>query len=201
MSKLRHPFIIGLNYAFQTSTQLFYVMDFARGGEVCLFTFCPNHVVLFTNKQLDVFRSSTGWPLVERFQIKRRDSTRAKSFAPWSSFTTTTLVRTRTGSEWHWQYIYRLFLQSTETWNQTTSWSTRRAMWNWQTLVWARSWPMKRIGWTRSMTVQPETEAAEVVVRAVAITEPLPDLKAIRALTKTWPIGPGCQPAPVVVLW
>jgi serine/threonine protein kinase len=34
MSELRHPFIIGLNYAFQTSTQLFYIMDFARGGEV-----------------------------------------------------------------------------------------------------------------------------------------------------------------------
>jgi len=34
MSELRHPFIIGLNYAFQTTKQLFYVMDFAPGGEI-----------------------------------------------------------------------------------------------------------------------------------------------------------------------
>lgn len=34
MSELRHPFLIGLNYAFQTQKQLFYVMDFARGGEI-----------------------------------------------------------------------------------------------------------------------------------------------------------------------
>ena len=34
MAELRHPFIIGLNYAFQNSKQLFYVMDFARGGEI-----------------------------------------------------------------------------------------------------------------------------------------------------------------------
>lgn len=34
MANLRHPFIIGLNYAFQTTRQLFYVMDFAPGGEI-----------------------------------------------------------------------------------------------------------------------------------------------------------------------
>ena len=34
MAELRHPFIIGLHYAFQNSNQLFYVMDFARGGEI-----------------------------------------------------------------------------------------------------------------------------------------------------------------------
>ena len=34
MSQLRHPFIIGLNYAFQTSNELFFIMDLAPGGEV-----------------------------------------------------------------------------------------------------------------------------------------------------------------------
>ena len=34
MSEMRHPFIIGLNYAFQTSTELFFIMDLASGGEV-----------------------------------------------------------------------------------------------------------------------------------------------------------------------
>ena len=34
MANLRHPFIIRLNYAFQTTSHLFYVMDFAPGGEL-----------------------------------------------------------------------------------------------------------------------------------------------------------------------
>ena len=34
MANLRHPFIVGLNYAFQTTRQLFYIMDFAPGGEI-----------------------------------------------------------------------------------------------------------------------------------------------------------------------
>ena len=34
MANLRHPFIVGLNYAFQTTKQLYYVMDFAPGGEI-----------------------------------------------------------------------------------------------------------------------------------------------------------------------
>ena len=34
MANLRHPFIVGLNYAFQTTKQLFYIMDFAPGGEI-----------------------------------------------------------------------------------------------------------------------------------------------------------------------
>ncbi len=34
MAELRHPFIISLKYAFQSTKQLFYVMDFASGGEI-----------------------------------------------------------------------------------------------------------------------------------------------------------------------
>lgn len=34
MSELRHPFLVALNYAFQTSQQLYYVMDYVPGGEV-----------------------------------------------------------------------------------------------------------------------------------------------------------------------
>jgi len=34
MANLRHPFIVGLNYAFQTTKQFFYIMDFVPGGEI-----------------------------------------------------------------------------------------------------------------------------------------------------------------------
>ena len=34
VSKMRHPFICGLHYAFQDQTRLFLVVDFMAGGEV-----------------------------------------------------------------------------------------------------------------------------------------------------------------------
>lgn len=34
MSYTRHPFIVGLNYAFQTQTKLILVMDYCSGGDL-----------------------------------------------------------------------------------------------------------------------------------------------------------------------
>jgi serine/threonine protein kinase len=34
MTRLRHPYIVSLRYAFQTSTKLFLVSDFCSGGEL-----------------------------------------------------------------------------------------------------------------------------------------------------------------------
>jgi serine/threonine protein kinase len=34
LSIMEHPFIVGLNYAFQTESRLFLVMDFCPGGDL-----------------------------------------------------------------------------------------------------------------------------------------------------------------------
>merc|ERR1719408_613520 len=34
LSRLRHPFVVSLHWAFQTSTHLFLVLDFCAGGEL-----------------------------------------------------------------------------------------------------------------------------------------------------------------------
>ena len=37
MEKIKNPYIVGLHYAFQTETKLYFVIDFLNGGE--LFTY------------------------------------------------------------------------------------------------------------------------------------------------------------------
>jgi serine/threonine protein kinase len=34
VSFTRHPFIVGLNYAFQTATKLFLILDYCPGGDM-----------------------------------------------------------------------------------------------------------------------------------------------------------------------
>ena len=34
LQKCSHPFLVGMEYVFQTSTKLFFVMRFVRGGEL-----------------------------------------------------------------------------------------------------------------------------------------------------------------------
>ena len=34
ISNMRHPFIVNLNYAFQTQTKLFLILDFCPGGDL-----------------------------------------------------------------------------------------------------------------------------------------------------------------------
>jgi serine/threonine protein kinase len=35
----RHPFLVSLQYSFQTPDKLYFVMDFVNGGEVCIYLF------------------------------------------------------------------------------------------------------------------------------------------------------------------
>lgn len=40
---LQHPFLVGLHFAFQTPSTLYFVLDYVNGGEVCLLRIseCP----------------------------------------------------------------------------------------------------------------------------------------------------------------
>jgi serine/threonine protein kinase len=41
----RHPFLVSLQYSFQTPDKLYFVMDFVNGGEVCFF-FCCKYIYI-----------------------------------------------------------------------------------------------------------------------------------------------------------
>lgn len=39
LKNVKHPFLVGLHYSFQTTDKLYFVLDFVNGGEVSRFTF------------------------------------------------------------------------------------------------------------------------------------------------------------------
>lgn len=38
LKNVKHPFLVGLHYSFQTTDKLYFVLDFVNGGEVSSFT-------------------------------------------------------------------------------------------------------------------------------------------------------------------
>lgn len=37
LKNVKHPFLVGLHYSFQTADKLYFVLDYINGGEVCDF--------------------------------------------------------------------------------------------------------------------------------------------------------------------
>lgn len=44
LKNVKHPFLVGLHYSFQTTDKLYFVLDFVNGGEVSCFSF-ENNVI------------------------------------------------------------------------------------------------------------------------------------------------------------
>lgn len=42
LKNVKHPFLVGLHYSFQTKDKLYFVLDFVNGGEVSCFSFMNN---------------------------------------------------------------------------------------------------------------------------------------------------------------
>ena len=43
----RHPFLVSLQYSFQTPDKLYFVIDFVNGGEVCFISFLSSYGFFF----------------------------------------------------------------------------------------------------------------------------------------------------------
>lgn len=44
---LQHPFLVGLNFSFQTPNTLYFVLDYVNGGEVCVTVFIKVFIAKF----------------------------------------------------------------------------------------------------------------------------------------------------------
>lgn len=42
LKNVKHPFLVGLHYSFQTTDKLYFVLDFINGGEVSRFSLVNN---------------------------------------------------------------------------------------------------------------------------------------------------------------
>ena len=40
LQNVKHPFLVGLHYSFQTPDKLYFVLDYVNGGEVCIYFSC-----------------------------------------------------------------------------------------------------------------------------------------------------------------
>lgn len=45
VKNVKHPFLVGLHYSFQTTDKLYFVLDFVNGGEVSGFIFVNNVIM------------------------------------------------------------------------------------------------------------------------------------------------------------
>lgn len=40
LKNVKHPFLVGLHYSFQTTDKLYFVLDYINGGEVSVWLMC-----------------------------------------------------------------------------------------------------------------------------------------------------------------
>lgn len=59
LKNVKHPFLVGLHYSFQTADKLYFVLDFVNGGEVSCLSFVNNAV---TQKWVTGMREAEGFP-------------------------------------------------------------------------------------------------------------------------------------------
>lgn len=52
LKNVKHPFLVGLHYSFQTADKLYFVLDFVNGGEVSIMLKKTNPIITFITSML-----------------------------------------------------------------------------------------------------------------------------------------------------
>lgn len=52
LKNVKHPFLVGLHYSFQTTDKLYFVLDFVNGGEVSICGFETQGCLITSQKPL-----------------------------------------------------------------------------------------------------------------------------------------------------